>query len=245
MTTPHDTSRCAAGMRCRAYQYDVGPAQLYTSVPLCDSCVAYAQTTIRQLRHDWADLAQHIARTSRPGEVISGSRDAPIPIRVDVEALQAEIVHVLTTWEMILRRHERLSPPPPGRVRPGYAVRRASDLLRLMAPIVATIPPTPVRPTGATDDIELVSGAQALLELPHLHDRAMHALGLTDITTDLPGRCTNCGVALTDSRVDPRTALHRLNGNDTVMCRVCGNRTTYDDYTKYAEMFRNTWHGAR
>lgn len=245
MTAPRDTSRCAAGMRCRAYQHDLGPAQLYTAVPLCDSCISHTQTTLRQLKHDWYDLAQVIARTSRPGEMISGSREAPIPIRVDVEAIQAEILHVLTTWETALRRHEHLSAPRPGRVRAGYAVHRATDLLHLMAPIVAALPPTPVRPTGPTDDIELVTGAQALLELPHLHDRAQHALGLTDTTTDLPGRCTGCGVANTEARIGTQPTLHRINGNDTVACRSCGKRITYDDYVEYADMFRAGWRGAR
>lgn len=230
----HHHIRCAAGQRCRAYSPTDGPAPAHLT-PLCEACLAGCAQTIHKLMLDWYDLEQTLARAASVGEVVSGTRDRPIPIRQDVEALQAEIRHVLCTWEQILRDHEHLSPPAPGRVRPGYAVQRAVRLLVPFAPVVACIPPVPVRPTGPTDAPEMLTGSDGLLGMVRLHGRAHYTLGLTAFTNSLPGECAQCGMAeLATADGDRRLVLARADGSDTVFCRHCGDRRTRDEYERYA-----------
>lgn len=229
-----DHTRCAARHRCRAFSPTDGPAPADIT-PLCEACLAWCAGTVRKLMLDWYDLEQTLARTGGVGEVVSGTRDRPIPIRGDVEALQAEIRHVLCTWEQVLRDHEHLSPPRAGRVRPGYAVQRATRLLQPFTPVVAAIPPVPVRPTGPTDAPELQAGWEGLLGMVRLHGRAHYTLGLTTFTNQLPGECTECKESSLATAADDRQlVLARADGSDTVFCRNCGARTTRDDYERYA-----------
>lgn len=241
----HHAARCAAHHRCRAYSPTDGPAPTDTG-PLCEACLAWCAGTVRKLLLDWYDLEQTLARTGAAGEIVSGTRERPIPIRGDVEALQAEIRHVLCTWEQHLRDHESLSPPPPGRVRPGYAVQRAARLLQPFTPVVATIPPVPVRPTGATDAPELQAGWEGLLGMVRLHGRAHYTLGLTTFTNALPGECEQCHQASLATATDDRQlVLARADGSDTVFCRGCGARSTRDDYERYALRIANAYVAAR
>jgi hypothetical protein len=47
-------------------------------------------------------------------ERVSGSREAPIPLAADVEALMCEIVHIACSWETAVRTQARLTPHPAG-----------------------------------------------------------------------------------------------------------------------------------
>jgi hypothetical protein len=114
-------------------------------------------------------------------------------------------------------------------------VQRAARLLQPFTPVVAAIPPVPVRPTGTTDAPELLAGWEGLLGMVRLHGRAHYTLGLTTFTNQLPGECPGCGESsLATATGDRQLVLARGDGSDTVFCRACGARTTRDDYERYA-----------
>jgi hypothetical protein len=227
------TVTCEAGQRCRGFTVD-GPAPA-TRTPLCDACLVWCADNVWRLLTDWEALEQALPRGGGAGELVSGTRELPIPIRQNVEALQAEILHVTTTWERVVRDWRDLSPHPTGRVRDGFAVQRAVGLLRANVEELAKIPSAPVQPAGPTDPYGWVSGAAGLVGMSRLHGRAFFQLGLTEFTNSLPGECSACGLAeLATADGGARTALARPDGSDTVFCRSCGDRRTRDDYEVYA-----------
>lgn len=123
MTTLADhtgTRRCAAGDTCRDYDPTTGPpddhgqpqgAAAQARHGLCDGCLDRAEHAIRLLPHDWRDLEQQLP----PALGVWGEggradgREAPVPLQLQVEALQAAIWRVSTTWEEVIRDVARLS----------------------------------------------------------------------------------------------------------------------------------------
>lgn len=77
--------------------------------------------------------------------------------------------------------------------------------------------------------LSTVSGAQGVLDLARLHDRARRMLGLTRDTRNLPGYCQTKGCG--------RPGLVQENGSDTVWCTWCGAAQTRDDYEQYGNVF--------
>jgi Zn ribbon nucleic-acid-binding protein len=93
--------------------------------------------------------------------------------------------------------------------------------------------PTAERPDGA--DLEVVSGAQGLLDLSRLHARALSMLGLTRPIWKLPGMCPDC-----KEQDVLRREVQGPNA-DTVWCEQCGEKRPYGDYERY--MRQLLWEG--
>lgn len=220
--------------RCSAGQRDDQPALS----PLCPACLNSSTAAIPQLVYDYRDLEQQLPR--HPTQRLDGqpgrSADTPAPLRVDVEALQRTIWWTTTTWAEILTDNQRLSTPSwHKRTRNGWAVQwacgviapRTTTLAALPAQILADYPID----HGATRHKQIalsnVDGAQGLLDLAWLHERARSMLGLTRLTRQLPGHCQTrrCG-----------RELYQENGSDTVHCSA-GHTMTRDDYEAYGNVF--------
>lgn len=257
-------SRCAAanlppwgdkpeGSRCREWDgRDPGWAQ---QGPLCDTELRTAERDCRLLLWDVVDLEQMLPRPlsqamdgqplARPGP--------PAPLAVGVEALQAEITHVVLTWEEQVRAacglptlptYGQAAPwhttdtnrPPAARVRVGAAVQRATTILAPRIPELARLDAACVFRTGSDGDAEDVAGWEAVLQLSDLHARARAMLGRTRRTARLPGECSGCGAA------DLRRDEPRYEGDPCdVYCALCDARWTHDDYERYTRLL--VWPG--
>lgn len=227
---------CAAADRCRNYDHQHKRAAILDNprVPLCPDCLAVAERDVRQLVYDYLDLEQHLPKPlgewadGQPG----GRREPPAPLRTAVEALQREIWHVTTTWAAEIRARDRLSEPPERGVRDGWAVQRAVEVLSPRLPLLASLEPTAVFPTGVEDEPQDVPGWEAVLTLSWLHQRARSMLGRTRRTTQVPGRCSECGH---DElfRDEPRYEQDPC----PIYCGNCPTKWTYDQYERYVGLF--------
>jgi hypothetical protein len=225
--------------------------------PLCETEVRAAVRDVPLLLWDVLDLEQMIPRSlsqALDGQP-SGRPGPPVPLALAPEALQAEIVHVLTTWEVEVRAACRLSEPaergpnlpwhttvsrrpPLAKVRAGAAVQRALTVLAPRMPELARIPATAVQATGVEDPCDDMAGWEAVLALSRLHARARSMLGRTRRTFLVPGSCSFpdpdgdpekcCGGAL--FRDEPRFAEDPCD----VYCGRCEKgRWTADQYDRY------------
>lgn len=233
---------CVADDRCRAYDRARRTAALLeTALPLCMPCLDGAQLDVGRLLWDYQDLANIIPRLGGGGEVVSGSKERPTPLRLDVEALMAEIRHVTTTWEHVARDVDSLSDPVEHGVRGGWAVQTAVQVLQPRVYRIAAVEKVEVFPTGVEDESEPMSGAEGLLALVDLHRAARRKLGLTRKTNEVWGACPSCGLGTLmhdDGRY--QTALARDDGDEVVYCRACDEWMTWDEYERYAGLAA-TW----
>ncbi|QKW15364.1 hypothetical protein [Verrucosispora sp. NA02020] len=223
---------CASDTRCRAYDHTTNPptAAPVTSVPLCDPCLAGGERDTRALVYDYVDLEQLQAPSLSQALNMQpiGKAAPPMPLNGAAEALQAEIVHVATTWEEIIRDHTGLPPRPESARRPG---RQLDDAIRILLPRLrqlAALPAADVYPTGCEDQPTPLEGWEAIHHLQHLHQRARGMLGRTHRTTHLPGTCSGCGQDQLH-RDEPR---HPEDPCD-VYCAACHTTWPHDDYQQY------------
>lgn len=215
--------------------------------PLCATELRVAERDVPLLLFDYLDLEQQLPRSlsqALDGQP-SGKPGPPVPLALATEALQAEIVHVLTTWEAEIRARCGLSEPPErgpnlpwhttvtkrpplARVRAGAAVQRALTVLGPRLPELARIPATAVQATGVEDPPEDMFGWEALLHLSRLHQRARSMLGRTRRTERLPGDCSGCGA------YDLRRDEPRFEGDPCdVYCGTCARTWSRDEYDRY------------
>lgn len=227
-----NTHHCRAGQHCKAFDHIAQhPAYITGHVPLCDPCLTAAAQDIGTLVYDYVDLAQLQAPTlSQAADGQPGAKaDPPMPIKGAPDALQREIHHVLTTWEVEVRAATRLpdlTPPP----QHGAAVQRAATILQPRIRELAALPATAVYPTGCEDPTTDVTGWEAVQHLTRLHARARAMLGRTQRTYWIPGECPNehCR-SRTLYRADPR---HERD-QPAITCDTCRTQRTPDDYQTY------------
>lgn len=244
----NDTRTCLADIHCKAYDRTAGHAYP-TDQPLCDTCLDHAEPDVRSLVFDYLDLAQlHEASMSQAiTEKTGGSKEKQMLLVGHVEALQAEIVHVLTTWEYEVRVAARLSDPttlvpvadwhttisrpvPDPKVRAGALVQRATTILAPRLTFLSRLPATAVCPRGVEDDPVDVAGWEAVLQLADLHRTCRSVLGRTRRTLSLYGTCPR--------RSCRAEALYRHEPSDPgdeppVWCDACKTERSYDDYEHF------------
>jgi hypothetical protein len=245
----HVPETCRSDQHCRAHD---GRNAYPTTDPLCQACLAEAAPPIRGLLFDYLDLAQlqAPAMSQAPSEHTSGgSREAPIPLAVHVEALQAEIVHVTAVWEYELRVAGRLHNPQTFaplwrstvydhlnlikgdssviKARPGALVQRAVRTIETRLDRLSRLPATLVCPAGIDDEPVLMAGWEAVHQLQELHRRSRSILGRTRRLLSLHGVCPN--------RSCRAEALYRLEPESfkdepPVWCDACKTSRTYAEY---------------
>lgn len=253
--TQDDQRGCVNDERCRGYDtLTKRPAD--TPDPFCGDCLPVAERDIRSLTYDYLDLAQlHQASLSQAlHEHVGGTAESPLLIAGHVEALQAEMLHVLTTWETEVRVAARLSDPaenpvpiaswhttltlrpPAAKVRDGAAVQRAVNVLMPRVRLLSMLPPTAVCRTGAEDPPDDVAGWEAVQHLQSLHGTARSILGRTQRTMHLPGECPQADAADEKDRCtgqlfrdEPRYAEDPC----PIYCGTCGAQQTQEQYEQY------------
>lgn len=240
MTHTTDSGTCVSGPDCRNQHPTGGPATV-THTPLCDSCLTRARLDIAALVYDYLDLAQLQSPTlSQAPHPTPGRHGEPaLPIKTAPEALQAEIVHALTTWEGELHAHTG-QPDPNPHVRPGAAVQRATHTITRHLERLARLGPTAVYPTGCEDEPCDMAGWQAIHHLQALHRRARGMLGRTHRTRILPGPCPHCATG------ELRQDEPRYRGDPCdVYCTGCHTHMPHTTYEAWVATALLTKAGAR
>ena len=220
--------------------------------PLCDGHISAAERAVRLLVLDYGDLTDHLAKSLGVwGEGLPmGTADLPVPIRLDVEALQRHIYLLTVGWARLVAIRCGLSHPPVsnnGRVRhDGRGVSWAVMILQARVDVLARLEPVPAHrypqlearvERGAPRPVPPASvcGAQGALDLVATHDWARAVLGLTNLVRKLPGYCQHHDRATGHCS----RRLFQDNGSDTVYCEA-GHRMTRDDYERYGNLFLRT-----
>lgn len=248
-----DIEGCASGLACKA------PDDTPKRGPLCDHCLDGAGRDIRGLVYDFLDLAQlqEPAMSQAPSETSGGSREAPMPLSGHVEALQAEIVHVLSVWEYELRIACRLSNPKtfaplwrtavydgidfvrrnPAtyKARAGKIVQRAAAIIAPRLDRLAALPAVTVCPTGIEDEPVPMTGWEAIHQLQDLHGRCRGVLGRTTRKFWIPGECWHCGAHPVRDVDGPLFRSEPRHHEDPmeVHCARCDATRGYRDYETY------------
>ena len=254
---------CLSGPACK--QHD-GRQPYPTSQPLCHDCLDAAARDTRALPYDYLDLAQlHEASLSQAvNEHTSGSHESPMLIAGHVEALQAEIVYVLSVWEHELRTACNLHDPGTyaplwrtpvydhldlvrrrptlRRARPGAVVQRAVDVIAPRVGRLAALPETVVCPTGIEDQPTPIAGWAAVHQLQQLHSRARGMLGRTTRRFWIPGDCWTCTARARRGEDGPLYRSEpRFEGDPMqVNCDRCAAYRQYADY-EYALANLGMW----
>ncbi|MBP2370243.1 hypothetical protein [Pseudonocardia parietis] len=213
-------------------------AGIQTPDGLCATCVRFAAHAITHLKGDVAELTMLIGRGGGAGgDKITQTREAPIPIRLGVEALRAEIDDQVQTWAELVA--ERLGidwdTQTARRSRMGPRVTRAVDLLVNAVDTLVALPPQELlawqdgEPVWDHEldcqDTAVMDGVDAALHLSHLHWRAYRIAGRTKLVHRLLPRCEHCGqrtLVREDGDEDARCESDRCRGR-----RIPGGRLNW------------------
>jgi hypothetical protein len=248
-----DTRCCLAEIHCKGYN-PVAKHAYPTDQPLCPACIDAAERDTRSLVYDYLDLAQlHETSMSQAiAEKTAGSKEKQMLLVGFVEALQAEMLHVLTTWEYELRVFAHLSDPyvqapvadwhttiskptPLAKVRPGAAVQQAVGIIAPRMTLLSKIPETHAYRTGCEDPAEDIAGWEAVLQIAGLHGRCKSALGRTTRTFWIPGECWSCQARPKLGEDGPLFRSEpRFEGDPMqVQCSPCRATRSYADYEHF------------
>lgn len=234
---------CAAGERCSAFdRRERLAAELQGPGPLCDPCISAGERAVGALVLDYRDLESHLPPSlgvwgdGQP----RGSGELRVPMRLAVEALQAEIHWLLTAWEQVVRERERLSDSVTRGVRAGWAVQAAAQILQPRVRLLALLGAVEFAGYPSLDDSESyrwmgiehaeVPGWRGVLDLVRLHQRAFRLQGLSAAAPEPID-----GVPCKNIECDEKD-LYRELGNDGVFCGSCGKRYTQEEYESWVRL---------
>jgi hypothetical protein len=164
----------------------------------CDTDEDRIAEALAALPRTYAELRLLLPVTGQQEERVTGSREAPIPVNLDVQAFMRQVVWVTCSWEDQVRAAARLSDLPDGRRRDAVALAQACRTLDAHLTALLSLPPeVKVRfvPPGKVKDLDPetvwsdtggdswthaeMDGTAAGLEFLQLHGRARGILGLT------------------------------------------------------------------
>lgn len=200
-------------------------AAVNTSAGLCLADERHVARAIEALPRDYVGLHLAIGKASTgTTEFVASSRELPVPLRLDVEALQAEIVAEAVRWaEPVAEavghawdtQHARDS-------RPGPLLTQACALLagRLSVLLALRGVPQLVWDVDHHRTVLERDGVDGALRLLDLHHRAGRVLAVDRKVYRLPEPCPRCSVS----------ALEHVDGADEVHCAACAAGFTWDRY---------------
>jgi hypothetical protein len=188
----------------------------------CELCHTRFLGVLSALVFDYVDLSQIIARRQghSDAKIARPKPESVPPIDLTVDTLRSDIAWGLRSCEFVLRDARRQRVVNLGPSREGHRVQRAARLVTAHLDEFAGLPLPAWFPLDGDDDGAAVLGADALLSLRRLHERARRLLGITDLVISLPGYCEVCRSA----------TLRRRNGSDTVHCGACLDAQTWPEY---------------
>jgi hypothetical protein len=100
---------CACGQRCAERDYQGQPKRGPRA--FCETDRDYIGTVIRRLPETYVLLRGLLVPAMEQDERVSGSREAPVPMNLDVQAFMQQVVHVALSWEDQVRAFASLSDP--------------------------------------------------------------------------------------------------------------------------------------
>lgn len=242
---------CRMGDNCRGYVEgqpadDVGRG-------LCWPCERHGQHAIGLLADDWRHLAAEVGKdASRQGlgGMPTASRpEAPVPLRLDIDAFARQIAWTVETWEVAVRERVGLADVADRRVavsttgatvraaaRPELAVSRGVGVLVAHYSVLLALPPTAYLAYPVDESAPVpaeLDGPGAVVELVDLHYRALAVLGMTRRRESRPLPCppqpAGCGMA---------GMLGHEKGSGVVDCGNCGWWCSLDEYAEYTATFQ-------
>lgn len=191
-------------------------AQLSSATGLCPRCVHRLRRTLRALPMDVLELNQLVAATGTDHRSkVSGSRELPVPIRLGIVELRANLVTEVWFWA------EVVSAATGSALRITWP-REQVDLLALRTKAAADFLEIRIADLLGEEVIEGLAGALVLQEL---HHRVRRVAGRTKLVHRLTPACPWC-----DAR-----ALVRHNGSDRVECEGCGKDIDEKHYSWFVK----------
>lgn len=170
---------------------------------LCSECRRENHGRLTEFPELYVELELSIAAGGQAGEPVSGTRNAPIPIRADVIDMQTDLAAFLLGWELTARRLARHS----RRQQSGRLGRQLDAAVRYLdRRFDALVDEEPVFCRG----------------IDSWYRKARRALQLTRVVHRLPAPCPSCG----------RVTLIRLSGDDAVRCANCHLQWREDEYER-------------
>jgi hypothetical protein len=246
----HAAHRCARLRNCGEkvpYRDDQGkvlawlPARITPVRGLCEWCTRGVGHTLGHLVTDVVELTTLIGHGNgaTDDDHVSSSRELPVPIRLGVEALRAEIDAELQAWAEPVAEVLGIEWDTAAMARTRLAVRaqRAANLLAVSVSTLLALPdqehPAWERGEPRWDrdldmqDTVVRDGVTGALALVDLHRRAYVTAGRTKLVHRLPTPCPWC---------DQRT-LVRHNGASQVECETWGCKGAEGIEEKYYSWF--------
>lgn len=198
---------------------------ILTPTGLCEACATRVAKALEELPLDYTELHLLLAsgESGITSDVVTGSRELQVPIRVSIEALQASMVHELQVWALPVARTLRIAWDANQGLecRPGWVLDRA---VRLLTRALNTFLGLPERTYRYALDGQLITrdGIGGALELMRMHDMVRFAAGKTKLIHELPTPCPRCEYH----------TLVRYNGTDHVLCENCALRWPEEQYKR-------------
>lgn len=206
---------------------------------LCRMDSTLAHQAIRQLTADYLELSELLGKTSRAlGTYASSTRDLAVPIRLNVEALQAAIRAEIDIWAAPVAAHSGFVYTATGRGEhhvchgSGWIIGRWPLLLRLPVTAVGRLDGRDERLSGKNPIVVThEDGVDGALRLLWLHDQVTALAGRTHRAERLGAPCPQC----------QRVALERQEGSGHVDCACCGHRMPLDRYEQHASVLATAY----
>lgn len=228
MTATLVLHHCASGRRCAVVEstpdgYPIGAA-IEAPHGLCPACDRRAERAIYGLPRLYVDLELIMGEHSPGGEHVSGTRENPIPPRVDVLTMQTQLDTTAAMWAAPVARRCRIpwNQVSVGRLRAGPRLARAARILAHNLDALLALPYMEFRvrtPFGPITTRR--SGLDGALDLVTLHSHARRLVTGGSGHARLPVPCPHC-----------EGMLIRYNGSDQVDCEGCGGRWPESDYRR-------------
>ncbi|MPZ66189.1 MAG: hypothetical protein GEU83_11970 [Pseudonocardiaceae bacterium] len=232
--------RCHRDDRCARWETDPATghragASIEAEHGLCATCTRHLHQALDALPRDYLDLQMCLsASITGDAETVRGTPEPPLPLRVDVLAVQADITHEVLCWAEPVADTLgiTLDTQAARDSRPGVVVQRCTRLLRSSVPVLLSL--RAVEQLGWVHGCAVVTcrdGLDGALALIELHHRARAVTGLTRYIHRMTAPCPRCEAA----------ALRRPDGSDTITCDHCGRVYTWDEYRDLCEVYVR-WH---
>lgn len=206
---------------------------------LCPSCELVVADAISNLPHDYVSLriAQYRGLSPAMGEVVSLSKDPPVPISLTFATLADQIEITTTTfaepvaeklgidWDQavtpqIVSRHGATP-----RYRGPVVLDKAAKLLTDTIYTLVSLPTWEYRLWGEEGwDLVEVDGASAALMLLALHQATRATLGLTRAAATMQAECPYCEAQ----------SLVKQAGNDLIQCQLCARWFSESEYKQWS-----------